>query len=247
MRSKVRSDLQKWTKPAVVLAAVVVLLLLFREKSITVANGEITLVYEHEVSGDATSGRDLPMLIALHGNGDTPGHFHDTALDLITSPAHVLLFEAPISYGSGSAWPGDRQEIDRYSKALVEAVDQLSLQYPTRGKPVLLGFSGGAVMAWHIALTHGDQFSAVIPVSGRFEKAWVSQFTTPENTAIHVFHGKQDRVLAVGGSRLAVRSARDLGMTVSYIEFDGGHLGLFTNMKPQITELMDQLLQSTSR
>jgi predicted esterase len=40
-------------------------------------------------------------------------------------------------------------------------------RFPTEGKPIVLGFSSGAILAYYMAAYHGEDFSYVFPLSGR--------------------------------------------------------------------------------
>jgi predicted esterase len=68
-------------------------------------------------SGRGNDDTNLPMLISLHGDGDTPGNFYDTALDLFKTPARIILLKAPKSYSGGRAWPWDAAGVQEASSA----------------------------------------------------------------------------------------------------------------------------------
>jgi hypothetical protein len=127
-----------------------------QDPSVTVPSNDVTFSYVVKYSGNAGSGDELPLLVALHGDGDTAKNFYKTALSQISVPARIILIKGPLPYGSGNAWPDTVDGYAKYGKAVSEAVEMILLKYPTSGKPVLLGFSGGACMAYYQAVKHGS-------------------------------------------------------------------------------------------
>ena len=151
-------------KLLVIIAVIGALSLWLKAPTIKASSSDTTFSYLIKYSGNAGNHDNLPMLVALHGNGDTTNNFYEHALDEFSVPARIILLEGPISHGSGSAWPWTRDELTRYGNAISEVTDLLAVKYPTKGKPVLLGFSGGGMMAYYQALRHGDTYSYIFPV-----------------------------------------------------------------------------------
>ena len=94
----------------------------FKNPSIEATVAKVSFEYIVKYTGDADTSAPLPMLIVLHGNGDTPAHFFDTALDLISTPARIILIKAPINMGFGSAWPMHNPELQHDADAIVEVI-----------------------------------------------------------------------------------------------------------------------------
>lgn len=120
-----------------------------KDPTVSARTNDVTFGYIVKYSGNGTRNDKLPMLVALHGNGDTAKNFYNTALDQLHTPARIVLLKGPISRGRGSAWPWSIADLTRYGKAVSEAIDLLTVRYPTERKPILLGFSGGAMMAYY--------------------------------------------------------------------------------------------------
>jgi len=215
----------------------------FREPSIKVPSNDVRFGYVVKYSGNSTRHDTLPMLVALHGNGDTAENFYDTALDQISVSARIILLKGPISYGRGGAWPWSDDDFAQYGTAVSEAAELLAKQYPTAGKPMLLGFSGGGMMAYYQAVNHGDTYSYIVAVSGQLAENRLGDEPSKPGAEVHAFHGKSDNVVAVGGGKGAVRLLQARGVNVTLTEFGGGHLGIFTDMKPEITRTVDQQLE----
>jgi predicted esterase len=180
----------------------------------------------------------------LHGNGDTADNFYDSALDQFDMPVRIILLKGPISRGRGSAWPWNAADFEYYGKAISEAVELLAIKYPTAGKPILLGFSGGGMMAYYQAANHGDLYSYIFPVSGQLSYDQLGEEDSNPGAIVHAFHGKADRVLSISGGRNAVKILQEQGVEVEFTEFDSGHHGIFTDMKSQITQAVEDKIGS---
>ena len=217
----------------------------YQDPTIEAEQSGIAFDYAVKYPADVAADKTLPMLIALHGNGDTPEHFFETALSDINIPTRVILLEAPISMGRGSAWPMDHPELQRYADAIAEVVPRLLEKYPGRNKPVLLGFSGGGVMAYYLAASHPEAFSYIVPISGRLTHNQLATLPNKQYPPVRVvaFHGIQDALINISGGRLASQLLRERGVDIQLREFQGGHLGVFTNMKPEITQLLNEKLK----
>ena len=211
----------------------------FSSKTISVPTNNLSFNYIVKYSGKANRNDELPMLIALHGNGDSMSNFYDTALDKFSVPVRIILIKAPI----GSSWPWSAADFKHYGKAINEAIILLSEEYPTLGKPLLLGFSGGGMMAYYQALKHGDTYSYIFPISGQFSNALLMNNVFKPGASVFAYHGTKDRVLSISGGIAAVNLLRNHAIDVNFTSFDGGHHGIFTNMKYEITKDVEQKIE----
>ena len=217
----------------------------FRDQTIHVPSHDITFSYIVKHAGRSSRNDHLPMLIALHGNGDTVGNFYETALDEFIIPARIVLIKGPMSQGRGNAWSWRSDGFfNTYGEALSEAVSSLVLEYPTAGKPVLLGFSGGATMAYYQAVKHGNSYSYIFPISGTLSTKEFGSGASKTGAKVFAFHGTKDQVIAISGGKTAEKILQDNGVTVKFTEFDGGHHGIYTNMKSKITHAVEQKMRS---
>lgn len=182
--------------------------------------------------------------MALHGNGDTAENFYDTALDQINVPARIILLKGPLSSGRGNAWPWTEAEFDQYGTAVKEAIALLVQKFPTIDKPILLGFSGGAMMAYYQAIKQGDNYSYIFPISGRMSKDLFGDGSVISGAEVYAYHGKKDRVVSYSGGKTAVKILQENGIFVQFTEFNGGHLGIFTDMKEAISQHIEEKIDS---
>lgn len=70
-------------------------------------------VYEYNLSfryivkypGREKAWLDLPMLIALHGDGDSVDNFYRTVLHMFSASVRIILIEGSIVHECGMVWP----------------------------------------------------------------------------------------------------------------------------------------------
>lgn len=200
--------------------------------------------YIIQTSGNGGSSDLLPMVIAMHGNGDTPDNFFDTLLKDFEYPARFIMVRGPMDYAGaswgGRAWPMDNHSLREYGDALADAVPILMDMYPTEGKPIVLGFSGGAYFAYYLASFHADRFSYIFPLSGGLpgELMKANSISYDSGAKVIAFHGKSDQVIGFRQAEAAVRHLRKRGLNAQLITHDGGHLDIFRSVNGN---LLDQL------
>ncbi len=221
----------------------------FTDPSVSVTNDnpsneDINFGYIVEYSGGASSGDTLPMLVALHGNGDTADYFYESALTELKEPSRIVLIKAPIPYGSGASWPARGRGFAHFGKPLKDVIELLSIKFSTKGKPVLMGFSGGGMMAFYQALKYGDSYSTIISVSGMMSKNLLGEGELHTGAKVSAFHGKSDRVVSFSGSQWAVELLKEENVDVEFTPFEGGHLGIFREMKSKISKEIDYAILS---
>ena len=212
--------------------------------SITLANQNVSFSYLVKHSGQGGSSETLPMLIALHGDGDTVGGFYESLLRDLQVKARIILIKAPIVHECGNVWPFSADQYVEYGGVFSEAVDALTIKYPTVNKPVLLGFSGGGAMAYYQAIKYGDCFSYIFPVSGLMTKEQLGDGLIKPSANVCAYHGKSDEVVSFSAGKVAVKLLKKKGINVSFTEFESGHQGIFTDMKVAITQAIESKLQS---
>jgi phospholipase/carboxylesterase len=194
------------------------------------------LPYIEVVTGGAPSDAELPLVIALHGRGDTPDGFAGLfkGWDM---RARVVIPRPPHPWSGGHAWtPHDHLARDKgaaiasdlggLADRVVATADAVRRARPTRGAGVVMGFSQGGMMAWTIAVRHPRAFTAAFPVAG---------FLFPEVLARHsitgvrlppivAFHGTADQLVPLADDRRGVKLLEQKGGRADLRIYDGvGH------------------------
>jgi len=169
---------------------------------------------------------ELPLIVALHGRGDQPERFSQVFEELEV-PARVLLVRAPLDEGRGRGWFSFRlgfdaamDDLGALLPRLHQTIGDYQRTHPTRGQPILMGFSQGAMIVYAYAARYPTQVGVAIPISGglpdRFEPA--DGAALPPFRAIH---GSADEVIEPAWNRRSVRALSALGADASYTEVAG--------------------------
>ena len=193
--------------------------------------------YIERVSGGAKLEDPLPMLILLHGKASTPevmlrafANMHTPAR--IIAPRGVPLESVPIGpfnhdYGW---WSIHTRLADEQSFAAAAAetsrrlrvfIHRLLREKPTLGKPILVGFSQGAIITYTISVQEPDLLSIALPLSGMLPLPLIPE-TWPAGKPkpiIHAFHGVRDPVVRIEQDRGSVSRLKALGIPAVLKEY----------------------------
>jgi phospholipase/carboxylesterase len=207
--------------------------------------------YLELVTGGADPEAELPMIVALHGNGAyprlmeyalvrDPGSTSDPAppfdaparliflrgTELIDPPGHARWFSitANEAQSSPEQLAALSTEIESVAKVTAAAIDELARTRPTRGKPILTGHSQGGILTFGLAILHPELFAAAYPLAG-----WLPQPLWPDQPAsgatkqlkIVALHGADDTVVSFERSREAITTLEQLGYTISLHPYPG--------------------------
>ncbi|HUN53959.1 MAG TPA: hypothetical protein VMU29_02255 [Smithella sp.] len=193
--------------------------------------------YIERVSGGANPKDPLPMIILLHGKASSPEvmlrFFSNINVPArIIAPRGVSLNSVPVGpfnhdYGW---WSIHTRLADEQSFAAAAAetsrrlrvfIHRLLREKPTLGKPVLLGFSQGAIVTYVISVQEPDLLSIALPLSGMLPlplipKSWPAGKQKP---VIHAFHGVRDPIVRIEQDRESVSRLKDLGIPATLKEY----------------------------
>lgn len=180
-----------------------------------------------------------PTILALHGWGAN-------AMDLLGLAPHVcdgrfvfLCPQGPIEVAlgqgaTGHGWfpltlgrPPDIAAILSARDRLRGFFDDCLKRYPIdRSKLIVLGFSQGGVIAYSLALSEPERFSALVAMSSWLPQELADAFPRSEKSQrlpALVQHGSYDELIEVERARQSVETLRNLRVPVTYREYDIGH------------------------
>jgi phospholipase/carboxylesterase len=215
----------------------------FKNSNNSLPSDGFSFSYIIKYSGNGRRSDILPMLIALHGDGDTTDNFYETALDQFNVPVRIILIKAPILHDMGDVWPYSASQFAKYGKTFSVSINKLTTTYPTVGKPILLGFSGGGTMAYYQAVKHGDSYSYIFAISGLLFKEQLAGRSCRPSAKVYAYHGKNDEVVPFSAGEVAVNLLKKRGVKINFTEFEGDHHGLFTHLKSKITLTIEEKIK----
>lgn len=168
----------------------------------------------------------LPMLVAIHGLGDRPENFQSVIDDLpVTTRVIVPRGLDPVE--DGFSWFPIRArstDVAGLSKGISTAADRLALLIteltrtrPTRGRPVVTGFSQGGMLSFALAVYHPEILAAAVPVGGWLPPPlWPSTLPpTRPLPKIVALHGEADNAVKFVPTREGVEHLEKLGWPVT--------------------------------
>jgi len=204
-------------------------------------------------SGGAKPTDTLPMIIAVHGLGDRPERFRGF-LQRFDRPARVIVPRAPTAHGDGLSWfrvgrfPVDPAEprldagVRAAAKRLVALIDYVVPRYPTRGKPVITGFSQGGILSFAVAVTAPDRIAGAVPVAGALPVDWLRGGDGPR-VPIRAFHGADDRVVPLVHARRLVDALHQAGWDAQIHVYPGVGHAVARGMRGEIFQALRGMLR----
>ena len=212
------------------------------------------LYYIELVTGGAAETAQLPLIIALHGLGDEPASFGGL-FSGFEFPARFALMRAPDASGPGYSWfaftGGDLEKpaagIRKAADQVAFAARQIAREHPTRGLPIVTGFSQGGALSFAVAVLHPDEIGAAFPVGG-----WLPRELQPQkgtrNAArgpkVVALHGEADGRIPAQAARDAVSSLERAGYAVELITFAGVGHGMPSDVRMQLHALLADALNA---
>lgn len=203
-----------------------------REGFVVRQNERNGIYYLEVVIGAAAWDDPLPMIVVLHGRGGSAQIPGGPFLGL-THPVRVIVPQAPDPLGAGWEWLPvyvGQGLVDRLSSTLFQAASRLAAllrsfiaDRPTRGLPIVTGFSQGALLTLTLAIHHDDVVGAAFPLA-----SWLPPPLTPtyRRTDLHFppirsMHGTADPIIPIGPTRELFSELETMGYDVDLVEFEG--------------------------
>lgn len=186
------------------------------------------------VTGGAQATDRLPLIVALHGLGDSPENFISLYTEMGLR-ARIAAATGLDPMGDGYSWFPSRAGtphaawvagIRRAADAIVPEIRRVARDNPTCGLPVVTGFSQGGMLSYAVVARPDGGVSAALPLGGLLPRElW------PEARAIggllpavYAFHGTADARVPFASDREANEAFRAVGYPAELREYAGiGH------------------------
>ena len=171
----------------------------------------------------------LPLVVAMHPQRGDAADFIALFQGLRTKARIIAPYaDAKNSHfgwyrgeSSAAGAPGPR----RAARALLPFLAQMQDAWPSVGKPIVVGYSQGAIVAMTLALIAPKSLSTVVSISGRLPPALFREArkTTPGPT-IEIFHGELDRAVPFAACKESVAVLKAAGFSATaHFYPDVGH------------------------
>ncbi len=193
------------------------------------------LEYLEYLSAGADKKEKLPVVVAIHGLGDSPGNFI-SLYETLSIEARIIAPRAPTAYGPGFSWffisipyrsnKSLGEGIGAAADLIGNLLDWLSVNVPMKGKPVVTGFSQGGMVSFAVAVRHPEKIRAAIPVSGAIPQTLIDGKSpgVTKSVPIRALHGDADNMVPIEPARKTVKLLREKGWDVELKEYPGtGH------------------------
>jgi phospholipase/carboxylesterase len=169
------------------------------------------------VPRDYTAGTPTPLLVMLHGAGNTS---LSVQYALPLADEFKVLILAPDSRDERT-WDGVLRswgpDVDFLSAAVGQTLSRYNID---KTKVGVGGFSDGASYALSFGITFGDQFSRIISMS----PGVMQPIAARGKPRIFISHGTSDPIMPIDDtSRKFVPKLKSLGYDVTYREYEGRH------------------------
>jgi phospholipase/carboxylesterase len=186
-----------------------------------------------EPSSAAAVDERLPLMIGIHGLGDTPQLFFRAFGTDMTARVRMVFPRAPKPHGEGYSWfdlpagasvlgaSGFADGVTSAGEALAELIERLVDEHDPPFPPIVFGYSQGGILSFYLAAHHADAISAAVPIAGLLPASLFPARQPP--APIFAFHGARDELVPVEAARSTVAAFRAAGGSAELREYS--HLG----------------------
>jgi predicted peptidase len=163
--------------------------------------------------------KDAPVILFLHGSGETKGG-QKMPVEVGIGPAikkrektfpFVTIIPQAPSFGWGAESVGGKLAL-----AILEDVEK---NYSVDKKRIYLtGLSMGGMGTWSHAVATPDKWAAIVPICGRGDPSKADKI---KDLPCWAFHGDADTAVRVAGSRDMIEAIKKAGGSPKYTEYPG--------------------------
>lgn len=171
----------------------------------------------------------LPLVVVMHGLGSSPEEIL-SLLDGFDVPVRVIAPRAPDRWEVGTSWyPIDEPAratavVQRRAAAVVALTAAVARARPTRGKPIVTGFSQGGVLSFALAAYHPAKLTAALPIAGMLRATSPAFRKAPAGFRLIALHGQDDQRIPFAQAEATVARLQKVGTRASLEGFEGvGH------------------------
>jgi predicted peptidase len=193
----------------------------FVDKTFKNADGT-TSPYVVFVPKDYDGTKDYPVILFLHGSGESKGGMKKPVeVGIGTAIKHhekTFPFITVIPQSEKRTWGAATED----GKRAMAILDEVMKEYKTDPKRVYLtGLSMGGFGTWSLAAAHPDKWAAIAPICGGGNPKEAEKI---KDLPCWCFHGDADPTVKVEKSREMIDALKKAGASPKFTEFPGvGH------------------------
>ena len=188
------------------------------------------LHYELIPAAESRDGKTRPLMVMLHGLGDSIEGYRWMPEAMALPWLNYLLVSAPDDYYGGYSWfdyPDNyKPGVQRSRKLLFELLDDLRAKGFPAEQITFGGFSQGSLMAIEIGLRYPHHFAGIVGISGwvcEVEKLLKELSPVAMQQRLLVTHGTMDPLIPIAMVQGQVRQFKAAGLNVEWREFTKVH------------------------
>ena len=188
------------------------------------------LHYELIPAAESRAGGSRPLMVMLHGLGDSIEGYRWLPEAMALPWLNYLLVNAPDDYFGGYSWfdyPDNyKPGVQRSRKLLFELLDDLRAKGFSAEQITVGGFSQGCVLALEIGLRYPHRLAGVVGISGWVcepEKLLKELSPVATQQRLLVTHGKLDPLVPFDLTCGQVLQLKAAGLNVEWHEFAKVH------------------------
>lgn len=170
---------------------------------------------------NASADESSPVVVGIHGRGDTPESFSDL-FHTYEGRARFVFPRAEEPYDEGFTWFSLARGMDERTVAenvgrAAEALHARLASLVGKRRYVVVGFSQGGFLSYALAAKYPDEVVCALPIAGALPAPLRPEKWPPSRPSIVAFHGEADRVVADEWDRTThaelVRAGADARLT----------------------------------
>jgi predicted peptidase len=179
------------------------------------AEAKYVLFVPHDYKGD----KDYPVILFLHGSGETGTDGLNQAkvglAPAIRKQEKAFPFIAIFPQSQKRTWQADSPDAQRALAILDATVKSHKID---TNRIYLTGLSMGGFGTWSLAAKYPDKWAAIVPVCGGGDPTTVEKF---KHIPCWCFHGDADKAVPVDRSRKMIEALKAVGSKPKYDEYPG--------------------------
>lgn len=190
----------------------------------------------------ARDGGKAPLLVVLHGLGDSSAGWEWLPGELQLPWLEYLLLDAPDAYFEGKSWfgigfpkdgrmtgelpPVNADAIERSRREIEAVLAREKASGRDAREIALLGFSQGCLMTLETGLRHGEALAGLVGISGWVhepERLTAEAPSHARSVPVLMTHGTWDPLLGIEHVRPHAHALRAAGFDLLWQEFEKEH------------------------